>query len=433
MPRKAAQSSQLAVLAARLKERLGNERLAQSALAAVKERAPDEQLALAFLTKLAENSAAALKGVLRDRAAGADLIFCLGSSELVATELSLAGPGWAEIFLAARAQTIDGLVAAMRAERATIDAPDRQTAAAALGRFMRRMMVQVAIADLLDRLSVGETALAMSELADQCIRTALELATRFLGERARVIGRFCILAMGKLGGRELNLSSDVDLVYLHASAGSPDSSEAAARLGEWFTEILSARCFRIDLRLRPGGRSAPLVTPIEGAINYYQSLGQTWERAALLRARPVAGALEIGHQLRAELNHFVFRSYLDFDTLRQLRAMKRQIEAELKTPAMIERNIKLGRGGIRELEFIVQALTLIYGGRDPRLRVEKTIEALDRLADFGYLPAARARNLAEAYLFLRNVEHKLQIVSGLQTHTLPRDAAGMRQLAIRLR
>ena len=227
--------------------------------------------------------------------------------------------------------------------------------------------------------------------------------------------------MGKLGARELNLSSDVDLIYLHASSGSPDSSEAAARLGEWFTEILSARCFRIDMRLRPGGRSAPLVTPIDGAINYYENLGEPWERAALLRARPVAGDLEIGLQLRAELNHFVFRSYLDFDTLRQLRAMKHQIEAELKTPAMIERNIKLGRGGIRELEFIVQALTLIYGGRDPRLRIEQTVAALEKLDELGYLPSKRARELADAYLFLRDVEHKLQVVAGLQTHVLPAD------------
>src|SRR6202166_105816 len=222
MPRKAAQSPQLAVLAKRLKDRLGNARLAQQALAAVEERAPDDQLALAFLTKLAENSATALKDVLRDRVAGSDLIFCLGSSELIATELSLSGPEWAEIFLDARAQTIDRLVAAMRTERVTIDAPYRQAAAAELGRFMRRKMVQVAIADQLDRLSPAETALAMSELADECIRTALSLATRFLGNRAREVGRFCVLAMGKLGARELNLSSDVDLIYLHAASGSPD-------------------------------------------------------------------------------------------------------------------------------------------------------------------------------------------------------------------
>ncbi len=194
---------------------------------------------------------------------------------------------------------------------------------------------------------------------------------------------WCARAQPQLG-RRFGLSSRV--------LGFGGSSEAASRLGEWFTEILSARCFRIDLRLRPGGRSAPLVTPIDGAINYYENLGEPWERAALLRARPVAGDLEIGHQLRTELNHFVFRSYLDFDTLRHLRAMKHQIEAELRTPAMIERNIKLGRGGIRELEFIVQALTLIYGGRDPRLRIEQTVAALEKLDALGYLPSeARAR------------------------------------------
>jgi glutamate-ammonia-ligase adenylyltransferase len=431
MTRRLAQSPQLAVLSRGLKERLGNERLAQQALAAVRDRAPDEQLALAFLTKLADNSAAALKGVLRDRDAAAELIFCLGSSELVASELSLAGPEWAQVFLDARVQTLDRLVAAMRAH-APIEASDRPAAAATLGRFMRRVMVRIAIADLLDRLTPAETALAMSELADECIRVALALATGLLGERARAVGRFCVLAMGKLGARELNISSDVDLIYLHESSGSPDSTEAAARLGEWFTEILSARCFRIDLRLRPGGRFAPLVTPVEGATGYYENLGETWERAALLRARPVAGALEIGHQLRAELNHFVFRSYLDFDTLRQLRAMKHQIEAELKTPAMIERNIKLGRGGIRELEFIVQALTLIYGGRDPRLRVEQTTGALRTLDALGYMRSKRARELSDAYLFLRDVEHKLQIVAGLQTHVMPADESGMRALAARM-
>jgi glutamate-ammonia-ligase adenylyltransferase len=432
MARRSAQSSQLTVLADRLKRRLGNVRLAEQALATVTNRAPDERLALAFLLKLAEDSAGALKSLLRDRAAGDDLIFCLGSSELIATELSSADPRWNELFLEARAATQDELLAAMRRDRPSIDAPDRQGAAAELGRFMRRMLVRVAIADLLDRITVADTARAMSELADECIRTALDLATRFLGERAGEVGKFCVLAMGKLGARELNLSSDVDLIYLHEPSGSPGGTEAAARLGELFTEILSAGCFRIDLRLRPGGRFAPLVTPIEGAIGYYQSLGQTWERAALLRARPVAGALEIGDQLLAGLSHFMFRSYLDFDTLRDLRAMKRQIEAELRTPAMVERNIKLGRGGIRELEFIVQALTLIYGGRDRRLRIGGTVAAIEMLDTLDYLPSARARELAEAYLFLRDVEHKLQVVAGLQTHVLPDTDSGLRALAARM-
>ena len=192
-----------------------------------------------------------------------------------------------------------------------------------------------------------------------------------------------------------------------------------ARLGETLTELLSAQCFRVDMRLRPGGRNAPLVTPFEGALSFYQNFGETWERAALLRARPVAGALEVGRRLLGELSHFVYRRYLDFDTLRQLRAMKHQIERELRAPDLVDRNIKLGYGGIRELEFIVQALILVYGGRDPRLRTAQTLAALERLGALGYLNADRARELAAAYLFLRDVEHKLQVVAALQTHVLP--------------
>ncbi|MDB5107703.1 MAG: (Glutamate--ammonia-ligase) adenylyltransferase, partial [Candidatus Binatus sp.] len=353
MARAVATAPDLEVLAVRLKRRLNNQRLAEEALRAITARAPDERLALAFLLKLAEESPDSLKEILRDREAAGDLIFCLGSSEIVATELSSRGPEWAREFSAARNETFEPLIAAMTCE--PIEASDRVQASAALGRFMRRMFVRVAIADLLGRISVPETARAMSALADECIRTALHLATNLLGGRASIIGEFCVLAMGKLGANELNLSSDVDLIYVHESGGSPHASEAAARLGEMFTEILSAGCFRVDLRLRPGGRFAPLVTPVEGAISFYQSSGQTWERAALLRARPVAGALELGNRLIAELSSFVYRRYLDFDTLRQLRAMKHQIEAELSSPAMIERNIKLGRGGIRELEFIVQS------------------------------------------------------------------------------
>src|SRR3981081_4664706 len=154
MPHRRAQSSQLAALGDRLKRRLGNQRLAEQALVAVTKRAPDERLALAFLLKLAEDSPTALKNVLRDRAAGEDLIFCLGSSELIATELSSAGARWDEVFLDARDSTLERLLAAMQHERPSSNAPDRQVAAAELGRFMRLMRAQVAIADLLDRIVV---------------------------------------------------------------------------------------------------------------------------------------------------------------------------------------------------------------------------------------------------------------------------------------
>jgi glutamate-ammonia-ligase adenylyltransferase len=418
-------------LARKLETTIEDPTLARRAVQVVQDHAADEQLAFATLLKLSEESPPSMREALANHNKARDLIFCLGASEIVAAEISQAGSEWLKMFDSARTETADSLLTEMRCDLSTVTT--RAEAARELSQFKRRIFFRIAIADLTAHIDVRRTMLLMSRLADECIRAAFGAAQRLVGERARAAGEFCVLAMGKLGASELNLSSDIDLVYIFNPPAPGEGSIAAARIGEIITELLSGECFRIDMRLRPGGRNSPLAVPIEGALSFYQSYGQTWERAALLRARPVAGSLELGRQLLDELSRFVYRSYLDFDTLRQLRAMKHQIEVELRSPDLIDRNLKLGYGGIRELEFIVQALTLIYGGRDPRLRTEKTIEALDRLADFGYLPTARARNLAEAYLFLRNAEHKLQIVSGLQTHTLPRNDTGMLQLAVRLR
>ena len=422
---------ELSVLASRVAKRLGDSAAASSALKLVRERAPDERLALAFLLKLVEQSATPLRAVLAGPARAADLVFCLGTSELVATGLCAIDPlAWPEFFESARTSTADALIETLRFD--LHEAADRQEAARALATLKHRALLQIAIGDLLGRFSVVDTMRTMSRLADECIRAALAAATRILGERAQAADRFCVLAMGKLGAEELNLSSDIDLVYLFDGPDDHEHQEAARRLGEMFTEILAPECFRTDLRLRPGGRNSPLVVSLEGALSFYQSMGQMWERAALLRARPIAGVVEIGRRLIAELSRFIYRSYLDFDTLRQLRAMKRQVEEELRSPELVERNVKLGRGGIRELEFIVQSLTLIYGGRDPRLRTASTLTALGRLDSHGYLAPARARKLKEAYLFLRNVEHKLQAAAGLQTHTLPVDAVALAILAARL-
>ena len=420
----------LSGLARKLGETIDDAALARRAARLVQDHAADGQLALATLMKLAEESPPSMREVLGDRKQARDLIFCLGASEVVAAEISQAGSEWLRMFDSARTETADSLLTEMRCDLG--DVSTRPDAARELSLFKRRIFFRIAVADLIGLIDVTRTMFLMSRLADECIRAACGAAVRLVGERAPEAGEFCVLAMGKLGASELNLSSDIDLVYIFHPPAPGEGGIAAAHIGEIITELLSSGCFRIDMRLRPGGRNSPLAVPFDGALSFYQSYGQTWERAALLRARPVAGSLQLGRRLLDELGRFVYRSYLDFDTLRQLRAMKHQIEAELRSPDLIERNLKLGYGGIRELEFIVQALTLIYGGRDPRIRTEKTIEALDRLADFGYLPAARARNLAEAYLFLRDVEHKLQIVSGLQTHTLPRNDAGMRQLAMRL-
>src|SRR5271166_140628 len=414
-------------LALRLPAVIGD-RAASAAIRTVVDRAADERLALAFLLELGTRSPTVLMRALADPREASDLIFCLGASELVAANLSAIGERWCEVFRAARAQSFSSMLSSM--QYTTPKGDDRSALAQSLGQFKRSRFLQIVVADLLGHFNVEQTIAAMSRLADECIRAAVEIAGRLLGERAGAARGFCVLGMGKLGAEELNLSSDLDLVYLYES--NDFAAESAAKMGEMVTQLLAENCFRIDLRLRPGGQVGVLVPSMESALTFYENYGQTWERAAMLRGRAIAGEVALGRRLLAELSRFIYRKYLDFDTLRQLRQMKRQIEDELQSPDLVERNIKLGRGGIRELEFVVQALTLIYGGRDPRLRQPRTIAALQGLDLYGYLESGEARQLIAAYLFLRDVEHKLQAVAGLQTHTLPADELRMRALAVRL-
>ncbi len=417
-------------LATQLAGLIPDREIAARTLAAIRTFAPDERLALAFMLKLAEESPGVLAQALSDAPRAADLAFVLGASELAGSELGKLGDRWLEDFERARAIRPGELVESIVYERR--DAGDRHSAAAALGEFKRRWFLRIVIGDLLGRLTVVGTTRALSRLADECIGGALAAAADLAGDNGVVAADLCVLAMGKLGAGELNLSSDIDLIYLVGGSTDPARLEIANHLGETLTELIAAECFRVDMRLRPGGRGSPLVIPVESALGYYESLGDTWERAALLRARPAAGAIEIGQRLMQNLTRFIYRQYLDFDTLRQLRAMKRQIELELRSPDLIERNLKLGRGGIRELEFIVQSLTLIYGGRDARLRTAMTVEAIDRLERYDYLAADRAQNLRDAYRLLRDTEHKLQAAAGLQTHTLPDKSEAFAVLAARL-
>ena len=404
--------------------------LAEAVLELVRERAPDEQLALAFLTKLLEQAPAETTEFLREPRCASDLIFCLGASELIGTGLVKLGNRWVSAFENARTTSASDLADSIRFR--VPPSEDTAQMTQQLAEFKSRLFIAIAIADLIGRLTVPDTVSAMSLLADECIRAGLAIAIASDVATARQAGDFCVVAMGKLGAEELNLSSDIDLMYIFGGPDEAHHQDAARWLGETVTEILGNNCFRVDMRLRPGGRNSPLVLSIEAALTFYENHGQTWERAALLRARFVAGAVGLGNRLIDELRRFIYRSYLDFDTLRQLRAMKRQIETESRSPDFLSRDVKLGRGGIREIEFIVQALTLIYGGRDPRLRTARTLVALDRLGVNGYMTLSRVGELTAAYLFLRNVEHKLQVVAGLQTHRLPADRDALAVLATRL-
>ncbi|MBE7183669.1 MAG: bifunctional [glutamine synthetase] adenylyltransferase/[glutamine synthetase]-adenylyl-L-tyrosine phosphorylase [Methylobacterium mesophilicum] len=250
-----------------------------------------------------------------------------------------------------------------------------------------------------------------------------------------------VLGMGKLGGHELNFSSDIDLIVFFEprAPAVPDPYEAAelfARVTRRLVRILQDRTehgyvFRTDLRLRPDPGSTPLAIPVEAALIYYEGRGQNWERAAMIKARPVAGDRAAGQRFLNELRPYVWRKHLDYAAIADVHSIKRQIHAHrgLGAIAVEGHNVKLGRGGIREIEFFVQTQQLIAGGRFPELRGKETVPMLHELAARSWITEATAHSLAADYWFLRRVEHAIQMVADEQSHSLPEDEAGVTRIA----
>jgi len=305
-----------------------------------------------------------------------------------------------------------------------------------LRRLRSREVVRIALRDL-RRARMSEVTGELSALATACLDAAIRFHDRRLrarhGAPAGLAERepgagFCALAMGKLGARELNFSSDIDLIYVYAEDGMTEAENGIthfahyAKLAELVTEAIATptddgAVFRVDLNLRPDGRNGPIVNSVRAAELYYQSFGRSWERNALVKARPAAGDLRAGEQLLALLEPFVWRRSLDLDVLREIQAMKARIDA--RAGAEGRDNLKLGKGGIREVEFFVTALQLLHGGKQPELRERAVLPSLERLLFAGVVPARDRDALADAYLFLRRAEHRVQMVDGRQTHSLP--------------
>ncbi len=315
-----------------------------------------------------------------------------------------------------------------------------------LRRFRRRQMVRIIWRDLSGRAPLEETLESLSALADASIRQGLDHLYRWAVARWGVPRsasgepqELVVLAMGKLGARELNLSSDIDLVFAFPEHGQTDGRRALAnetffvRLGRQLVNLLSSVTeegfvFRVDMRLRPFGEAGPLAVSFDAMENYYQAQAREWERYAMIKARPVTGEAVYRERLLEILRPFVFRRYIDFGAIDAIREMKRLIEAEMHRKGM-EANIKLGRGGIREIEFIGQALQLVHGGRDPSLQIRPILPVLARLGEKGMLPAQAVAELSDAYRFLRRVENRLQAWRDEQTHLLPADEPGRARLA----
>jgi glutamate-ammonia-ligase adenylyltransferase len=247
--------------------------------------------------------------------------------------------------------------------------------------------------------------------------------------------------MGKMGAFELNYSSDIDLIVFYqpdtlALADKDDATAFYVRITRGLVKLLQERTadgyvFRVDLRLRPDPASTQIAVSTEVALNYYGSIGQNWERAALIKARACAGDLKAGETILAQLAPFIWRKYLDYAAVAEIEALKRQIHAYRghEDIAVEGHNIKLGRGGIREIEFFVQTQQLVAGGRHPELRGRETLPTLAALVDGGWIGADARADLEAAYLFLRTVEHRLQMVADDQTHTLPSDSDGVERFA----
>ncbi|RME87232.1 MAG: bifunctional [glutamate--ammonia ligase]-adenylyl-L-tyrosine phosphorylase/[glutamate--ammonia-ligase] adenylyltransferase, partial [Zetaproteobacteria bacterium] len=278
---------------------------------------------------------------------------------------------------------------------------------------------------------------ALSAFADRLVAEALAAAEGIVSARFGELPGFAIaaLALGKHGGEELNLGSDLDLVFVwDAPEGASSTrrglgaSEYAERVVRAFVELCALRtaeglAWEVDLRLRPGGQAAPVALRLAAVESYFEDYAQAWERAAWIKARAVAGDAGLGKRLMQIREAFVFRPRLDWAMLDALAEMKRRIDAEAGTKGFGPGwDVKRGRGGIREVEFIAQALQLAYGGRYSRLRTRKTLKALARLSEHGFLPEEDAAQLQAAYCDLRRVEHALQARRGEHTHRLPDDA-----------
>jgi glutamate-ammonia-ligase adenylyltransferase len=337
--------------------------------------------------------------------------------------------------------------------RADVDAAtDDAGILRALRRFRHLQLLRVGIGDVIRDRPLEEVTRDLARVADACLEVALQTALRGLtkkyGQPTTADGRparVAALAFGKLGGDELNYSSDVDLMFVYDHDGQTTgrrvdgvpNEEFFAKLVSEVVRLVSAHtdrgfAYRIDLRLRPGGARGPLARSVAGTLSYYDAMGRTWERQALIKLRPVAGDIALGREFVAAVEPFVYRKYFSFSEINEVKALKRRMEHRATAAGADDLDVKTGRGGIRDIEYTVQFLQLLNGGDLPAVRQRNTLMALEALEIAGCLTAQETYILADAYRFLRKTEHRLQLLFDWQTHALPTAADELRKLARRM-
>ncbi|MFO0868486.1 MAG: bifunctional [glutamate--ammonia ligase]-adenylyl-L-tyrosine phosphorylase/[glutamate--ammonia-ligase] adenylyltransferase [Pirellulales bacterium] len=320
----------------------------------------------------------------------------------------------------------------------------------ALRRYRHRETLRIAYGDIVRRQGIETVTRQLSFLADALCEAAFQAAWRKLAEQRGLPlrpdgrpARFVILALGKLGGCELNYSSDIDLLFISDGPGETqgprrtDNDDFFLRLARQIVRLLGettelGSCFRVDLRLRPDGKQGPPVIGLEAALRYYDISGRTWERQAFVKARAAAGHVELGREFLEQLNPWIYRNYLNRADITGIQALKRRIEQRAIREGSETRDVKAGRGGIRDIEYVIQFLQLLHGGEIPSIRTGNTLEAIARLEEARCLTHQESMLLAENYELLRRVEHRLQIMFDRQSHTLPTASEELRNVALRV-
>ncbi|MGL4419806.1 MAG: bifunctional [glutamate--ammonia ligase]-adenylyl-L-tyrosine phosphorylase/[glutamate--ammonia-ligase] adenylyltransferase, partial [Gemmataceae bacterium] len=416
-------------------------------------RLPDPDRALNNLERLAQQSVH--QPTLAALATSADeqlhhLLTLLATSQFFADTL-MTDPGAILVALAppGRNPSTAELVSQLRAE---MEPQDDARQLRALRLFRQRQMLRIGVNDLIRERPLEEVTRELARLADACIDVALGIAlknaTKKFGtpntQRGKT-ARITALAFGKLGGDELNYSSDIDLMFLYDDegettgkrAGIIPNSEFFARVVTDTIRLLSAVtdrgfAYRTDLRLRPEGARGPLTRSLASTISYYDVMGRTWERQALIKLRHCGGDPDLGREFMNAIEPFIYRKYFSFSEINEVKALKRRMEQQATRSGSDERDVKTGRGGIRDIEYTVQFLQLLNGGDLPAVRQRNTLLALEALEIAGCLTAQETYCLADSYRFLRKTEHRLQLLFDLQTHRLPADVGEIRKLALRL-
>lgn len=382
------------------------------------ERSADPDAARALLERLLE-----VRPALSEELVAHDLVLdglvAIACASRALSNALVSDTALVDVLLDERGITVEQSVADYRAiaESARDDGDPRR----GLRRFKRRQYLRVAVRDLLGRADLPTVGRELAALAEACLREVLATTRPTIA--------FAVIGMGKLGGTELNYASDVDVLFVHdgdAALAERCAREVLAAMGEPSADGI---VFRTDADLRPEGRAGPLTRSLESYAAHYEHWARNWEYQALIKARPVAGDLELAASFMALTRPYVWPDVLDPDAVREVRTMKARAEAETDRRGVGDRELKRGRGGIRDIEFAVQLLQLVHGRHDESIRSATTLEALEQLTAAGYVERDDASRLQDAYRFLRTVEHRLQLWEEQQTHTIPSDETARTRLA----